>query len=235
MVVDQCKSYRPLKPEIILINGDAIDGPGHKNRGSEQIVTAEDRQVDMAVEVIEFMMKAIGCKNVVMTYGTGYHVGNVIDFEELIASRVGAIIKNDVVFEVGGVNFHARHHVGRTGVPGAYGLNAVGKEAVSYRLDQVVGDRPDAKVFIRSHNHYKRCDSTSSHTLVQLPALEWPNTKFGRRCPVGVYDMGMAVAHVDNNGEVTIQFNLLKGQKYDKEVINEKSFSRNGRSTKNVS
>lgn len=74
------------RPDLLIINGDAIDGRGDKSGGTEQITTDREEQCDMAEEII----KIINPKSVRMTYGTGYHTGNHEDWEHVLAKRIGA-------------------------------------------------------------------------------------------------------------------------------------------------
>ena len=74
--------------DLVLANGDLIDGSGHRSGGTEQITTDRQEQTDMAVECL----RAIKARQYVMTYGTAYHTGDEEDFEDHIAERMDAQI-----------------------------------------------------------------------------------------------------------------------------------------------
>ena len=79
---------KPLRPiDILFLNGDAIDGRGQRQGGSELLAGAGDRhlQVDIAVDCIDF----IDPQHIVMTRGTPYHVGDKgEDYENVLAEKV---------------------------------------------------------------------------------------------------------------------------------------------------
>ena len=65
-----CDEIERLKPiDILIHNGDAIDGKGRRSGGTELIHPDRGIQVEMAVENI---IRA-DPQNVVLTYGTPYH------------------------------------------------------------------------------------------------------------------------------------------------------------------
>ena len=75
------QSIDSLKPiDILVVNGDAIDGKGCRSGGTEQNTTDRLEQCEMAIECIEYTE----AKTVRMTYGTPYHAGQDEDFEKII-------------------------------------------------------------------------------------------------------------------------------------------------------
>jgi hypothetical protein len=198
------------KPSIVLLNGDMIDGRGKKGGGSEQIVTDEIKQIDMAIESCADMEAITGCKKYEVTYGTGYHTGDVNDFEDILAKELGVEARGNSYFKLNKKTFHAVHHSGRSGVPGAYGLDAIMKASVQARLDVQKGEVPFCDVEVRSHVHYYRMDQNSMVTCLQLPALQFPGTKYGRRC-TGEYDVGMVQVVVLDSGQVQVYPYFLQG------------------------
>jgi hypothetical protein len=81
-----CRSQL-TKPEIdlLVINGDAIDGDNRKDLGSEVWTTSMIEQIDDAVKLFtEYKFK-----NVIVTTGSGYHVKRGADpYEEILAERL---------------------------------------------------------------------------------------------------------------------------------------------------
>jgi hypothetical protein len=59
------------KVDVLICNGDAIDGKGERSGGTELLEADRTKQADMAAECLS-MFKA---KKIFMTYGTPYHVG----------------------------------------------------------------------------------------------------------------------------------------------------------------
>ncbi len=58
---------KPLKADILFINGDAIDGTGRRSGGTEEIVTDRNKQVEMAIDCIK--ETGVHPDNMVLTYG----------------------------------------------------------------------------------------------------------------------------------------------------------------------
>lgn len=109
---ETCKKLQPV--DILVVNGDAIDGKGDKSGGTEQIEMARDKQVDMAAACIAEMQPA----KIVMIYGTGYHVGKDEDWEAVLAEKVGAAkIGAHEWVRIEGVTFDFKHKVSRSVIP----------------------------------------------------------------------------------------------------------------------
>jgi hypothetical protein len=81
-------SQQLTKPEIdlLIINGDAIDGDNRKDLGAETWTTSMTAQVNDCEKLITDHYKF---KNVIVTNGSGYHVKRGADqFEEILAERL---------------------------------------------------------------------------------------------------------------------------------------------------
>lgn len=185
--------------DLAVHNGDALDGPGKKSGGSEQIHTSEAKQIEMAEAVIRF----VNAGQNVQILGTGYHVGNRNDWERVLAQRLGIPCAAELFLTVNGKTFNFKHHTGRPSV--IHGMHAVVKERswdVLNHYDHGHKKRP-AEIYVRSHIHMTREASKADiWKTVVLPALEWPGSKFGRRCS-GDYDMGFLAATINEDGKVT--------------------------------
>jgi len=147
--------YQPLvkrlKPHIVIVNGDAIDGDGKKSGGTEQLTTDRLKQCKMAVKTLKTNP---GKPKFFMSYGTGYHTGDDEDFEDIVAELIGAEkIGAEDTIDVNGLLINYRHHIGRSGIP--HGRHtAVAKERLWNLMWAERGEYPKADVIIRSHVHY---------------------------------------------------------------------------------
>ena len=104
----------PKKPDIVIFNGDAIDGKGQASGGSEQMYMDWDDQVNMAADII----KGINPGSVYMSHGTAYHTGKDKDYESDVAKAVNAVrIGGEDDLDVRGNVFNYKHHLGRSAVP----------------------------------------------------------------------------------------------------------------------
>jgi predicted phosphodiesterase len=174
------------KIDILIVNGDAIDGKGEKS-GSTEVLTADrDVQVDMAVECIT-QAKA---DKVIIIHGTGYHTGNDEDWEGVLAKRVNAIVcGGHEQIRIGGVLFDLKHHLGGTSIPhGIYTSPAREQLWSEIWAERTGQEAPD--VVIRSHRHrFAYCGDGYKLNIV-TPGWQWHTKYGGRRC-VGLIDIGL--------------------------------------------
>jgi len=193
-------SYLKTLPELdfLVINGDMIDGKGHKTGGTEQLTVSMKTQCDMAVDVIETMRKR--CKRnakIIGTYGTDYHVStNGDEWERLIADKVGFTkIGAHEWLDVNGLVFDIKHKVGSSSVP--HGRHtAVSKEALWNSLWAEADMQPKADVIIRSHVHYHSFCGNTAKLCMTLPALQGMGSRFGAKECSGIVDWGAVLFEV---------------------------------------
>ena len=145
---DKVKS---LKPDIVICNGDCIDGKGDKSGGTELLTLDRDEQCEMAIAALQVIPRR---PKLFMSYGTGYHTGNNEDWEDIIAREMQAEkIGAEDTISVNGLHINYRHHIGRSGIP--HGRHtAVAKEKLWNNIWSERGEYPKADVIIRSHVHY---------------------------------------------------------------------------------
>ncbi|KKK75815.1 hypothetical protein LCGC14_2869940 [marine sediment metagenome] len=182
---------RPRKVDVVLFNGDAIDGKGKASDGSELLYADWDDQVNMSIEII----KSLGAKEVVMSYGTAYHTGKDKDFEDDIAQRLGATISSVPQVTIGNTTFDMRHHLGRSSILKGR-LNAVLGEVDVAREWARRGEYPLADVLIRSHVHYFGAALVRDILAMTLPSLQAYGTKYGSRRVSGTVDVGFVTFNV---------------------------------------
>ena len=196
--------YQPF--DVVVVNGDAIDGKGERSGGTEAITADRNEQCDMAVHAIR---KALGAKTkVVMTYGTPYHTGDGEDFEKNIAAKLDADISGHQYFRVEGVTFDVKHKVGSSQVP--HGRHtAIAREHLWSQLWNDHSEIPQADVLIRSHVHYYNGAFGDGWVGMTTPALQGLGSKYGTRQCSGTVDFGFVVFEI-NKGSYTWEPVLLK-------------------------
>lgn len=190
----EVKAERPI--DIAVFNGDMVDGDGKKSQGVEELTTDQQDQVAIA----EMIVNKIGAKANHFVTGTGYHVGDGTNFENLLARRFGCESANKLFLSVNGLVFDIRHHTSRTSIP--YGMNAAAKDKMWNTLLAERGREPQARVTIRSHVHWYRFSGECDWLAMTLPCLEYPNTKYGARCS-GDYTMGFVIFDIEDDGSYT--------------------------------
>ena len=203
--------YKPLvkrlKPHIVIVNGDAIDGDGKKSGGTEQLTTDRIKQCKMAVKTLKVIP---GKPKFFMSYGTGYHTGDDEDFEDIIAREIEAQkIGAEDTIDVNGLLINYRHHIGRSGIP--HGRHtAIAKERLWNLIWAERKEYPKADVLIRSHVHYYDFDGDFDWLGMTTPALQGYGSKYGGRKCTGTVDVGLVYFDVKGKDDYTWKAERLK-------------------------
>jgi len=185
--VTRCGPY-----DVVVVNGDAIDGQGTRSGGTELITTDRNEQIAMAVFAIRRAITK-GRTRVVMTYGTGYHVGNEEDFELGIANILDAKIGSHEWLDCGGIIIDLKHHIGGSSIPHGR-QTAISRDALWNRLWADRAQQPRADVLIRSHVHYyMQGDDDDLGWRAITPALQTCGSKYGARRCSGTVSYGFLV------------------------------------------
>jgi hypothetical protein len=180
------KQYGPF--DVAVGNGDLIDGRGERSGGTEQLYADRKIQADMAIQVV----KTIGAKKNYLIRGTGYHVSSDgEDWEDLIASSVGADIKDHAFIDINGWVFDCKHHLGSSSVP--YARNtALSRDRVWSQLWHEREMVPKSHFLVRSHVHYAQYYETPDGANMTLPCLQF-DSKYGKRRCSGTIDLGVVI------------------------------------------
>ena len=197
------------KIDILICNGDAIDGAGARSGGSEQLTTDLAQQTQMAAECLN----VVKAESVYICAGTPYHVSvGGEDWESVLTDYVAASkytkhvkFVSHLYLDVNGCIFDCKHKVGSSGLP--HGRHtAVAKERLSNLLWNDVGVAPKSNIIIRSHVHYANYCGGPKHLALTTPALQGLGSKYGARQCSGLVDFGVTVFDVDSKGEYTWRY-----------------------------
>ncbi len=184
---------RPI--DVLIVNGDMIDGKAYKRGGTDLITADRVEQSDMAVEAIAFT----DATAIYLTYGTPYHGGQSEDWEAVIADKLGVPIEPQLWVDVNGVVFDVKHFIGGSGIP--HGRHtSIAKDRLWNILWADMEQQPKSDVFIRSHVHYFNYAGGASWVAMTTPALQGLGCKFGSRIPSGTVDYGLVYFEVDDDG-----------------------------------
>jgi hypothetical protein len=191
------KWCKELAPDILIVNGDAVDGKGEKSGGTEQLTTDRVEQVDMAAACIE----ETKAKRIVMSYGTSYHSGSLEDWEDLVAKQVEAekIGSEDSIYVYGTI-INYRHHASRSSIPHGRGT-PLSKTRFWNMIWAERGEYPKADILLRSHVHYFAFVGEADWLVVSTPALQGYGSKYGSRRMDGTVDFGIIYIDVNKKGE----------------------------------
>jgi len=202
------KSVRQNGPfDVIIVNGDGIDGRGERSGSSELISVDLEDQAKMAMACIKQAVSDSGCK-VVFTFGTAYHTGAAEDWENQIAREFNASIGSHEWYDINGVIFDCKHHIGASGIP--YGRHtASAKEHMWNALWHEEGLQPRADILIRSHVHYHQYCGDHKRLRMTTPALQAMGSKYGARRCNGLVHFGVVVFEIDAKGNYEWHADIL--------------------------
>lgn len=175
-----------LQPvDILIVNGDAIDGKNERAGGRELMYADRGDQCDIALKCL----RHINAKDTIMTYGTPYHGGNFEDWENEIADNLQADIGSHEWVDINGLIFDVKHFIPGSTVENARG-NASGRANMWNRVWAERGNQPRGDIFIRSHVHYNVELKNTGKYMYITPALQGYATIYGARKCEGTVDIG---------------------------------------------
>jgi hypothetical protein len=205
-----------LQPiDVLIVNGDCIDGKGKKSGATELLTTDRNVQVEMAVVAIQEFKAA----NVVMSFGTPYHTGVGEDWEKQIYKEVGALkIGGHDWLDVNGLVFDYRHFVSRSSIP--HGRHtAVARERLWSLLWAERGEYPKSDIILRSHVHYYAFCGGTGWLAMTTPSLQWYGSKFGARASSGEVDFGFVHFDVESKNDWEPDAHILRIKSPRQQVI----------------
>lgn len=160
---------RTEKPDILVINGDIIEGHQEKSKGVPTVTTDLGEQIGAALEILQPLIK--GIPELYIIRGTAYHDRSNAGPPETIGRELGAVqIRRKqysdwvINIDVDGVIANFAHTISvATGLYRATPLDREGIWAALSGRHKV----PDADVIVRSHVHiYCHVEHSSRHLLI---------------------------------------------------------------------
>lgn len=186
------RELRKIKPiDILIVNGDCTDGK-QSRRGSRDLITADPAE---QIKMASICIKKVGAKKIHMTYGTPYHTGTEMDYEDQIAAAVGAEIHDHLFLDVNGHIFDCKHAVGSSTIPHGR-FTPTAKEHLWNVLWKDQGETPQSDIIIRSHVHYFSFCGEHTWLAMTTPALQGLGSQFGARRCSGTVHFGMVLFDV---------------------------------------
>lgn len=191
---DSLKALQPI--DILICNGDAVDGKGVRSGGTELITSDRNKQVTMAIECL----KEAKAETNILTYGTPYHTGTEEDWEKNIAIGLpNGSIEGHLFLDVRGITLDVKHKIGSSAVPnGRFGPIARAKNWNTIWAER--RGQPNAQITIRSHVHYFDYCGDPSWLGIITPALQGFGSKFGVRECQGTVDFGFIWIDIYEDG-----------------------------------
>jgi hypothetical protein len=196
--------------DILIVNGDAIEGAGSKSGGTELIIRDRNMQCDMAYKAI----KKIGAKEVRMLRGSNNHTGSEEDWEDQIAKRIGCPIGDHEWFNINGLVFDCKHYVPSSGMPQTKNSGVLADALWNLVWSAHDGAQPKSNIFIRSHLHFytDAVGIVPNQRVFITPALQGAGSKFGARYCRRVVQVGLLVFEIENEREWIWKAHLMNLQ-----------------------
>lgn len=183
------------KIDLLVCNGDAIDGKQHKS-GSCHLLTADlDEQVEIAREALS----APKAGELAFTLGTPYHTdASGQHYERQLARTFGAQAEEELVIKHAGRRIYFRHKIARAGVPHTR-HTATAKMHMHNVLKTAAGKAEKYDYLVYSHVHYHCVAGGAGWLAMTTPALQ-VTSNYGQRECDGEIDWGMVLITVDSKG-----------------------------------
>lgn len=185
--------------DLLIVNGDAIDGKGERSGGTEQITVDRAEQCEIAAECIQHVRMGKGGQ-IHLVRGTPYHVGQGEDWEDRLGAFVGAAgVGNHSYLTVHGVTLDIKHKVGSSTIP--HGRHTpIAKERLWAQLWQDLHGAPKSQIILRSHTHAFSYCGGAGWVAIVTPALQSFGSKYGARQCSGTVDFGFVSIEIDDSG-----------------------------------
>lgn len=208
-------------PDILVVNGDAIDGLNGRNVVGH---VWSDNLIDQANDAVR-LVKEFGGKKIFVVRGTSYHTSTVgVDVEEYFAEKLGAV-KNgqrytDYMYLINCAPpkasrrvIHVTHHIGGSKWF-AYRGTALSRDMAaailneSHFVDKSTGEK--IRGVVRGHNHYFWYTESASRFMLQLPAWQLMTPFTHKVAAVSPPDIGAVQMEFFNDGWWEEKHMLLK-------------------------
>jgi len=194
----RCEILEQIGPvDAHAINGDAFDGRGERSGSTELLADPSWVNQIANAEQCARQVKFKGDPRIIMSRGTPYHVGQLDDYEDILADNLGATIKDHPFFEVEGVTFDMKHKIGTSTVPHGRGTS-ISRDRLWNVLWSERGEQPKADVIIRSHAHYYSYVGGPGWVSMITPGLQAAATKYGGKLCSGTVDWGVITFDVED-------------------------------------
>lgn len=204
------------KPDLLVVNGECVDGANTKQVGQQTWSTNLDDQMNDA----KVCLDEIPYKKIMLLRGSGYHEQvDGTNFEEIMAGKLRNCIRYKAYggqgstdyfafVDIYGKIFNFTHHIGFSKSE-AYRTTALAREMVGMHFQHDKLGRAD--VFVRSHVHYfTHVEFTHTHG-VTTPAWKYPDAHLFRGGLAGTTaDIGMVEFIIEPNGKIIFEKHIAE-------------------------
>lgn len=186
--LDFAARVKKFKPDVIVANGDLVDGKQRMQEAEELILNLPLDQEEAAVQTCRILRNACPSAQWFFVAGTEYHDGRTARSLENVASRLeavkypgvgsGRLCREVLDLDIDGAILNVAHHI--SGGGGIYRATALDREAIWSALAGKEGKSPKADILVRSHVHYFAHVEHASKHAFNCPCWEL-QTRFMRK------------------------------------------------------
>jgi len=171
----------PKRFDVLIVNGDAINGPNPRESARDQIEQDPEWQVRAALALLEPVAKR--ARETYLTQGSAYHVGEAAKDEERLGWMLGAVPDpaghyawDWLLLDIQGVLLDISHHRS----VGIRYESSFGEREMQF--DRMIADVKggSADIIIRAHGHRFLNLNVDGDLFVGLPAWQL-QTRYARR------------------------------------------------------
>lgn len=197
------KKIQPI--DILVCNGDAVEGRGEKSGGTELITTDRNIQVNMAKECIELA----NASKIYVVNGTPYHVGDKEDWEQILAEKLETEAHGHLWIDVNGLIFDFKHFIGASSIPhGRY--TALARANMWNLYWNEISGAPRSNIFVRAHTHYFDFLGNDTYFAVVAPGLQSFGSKYGVRKCEGIIKIGLCWFDIYEDKKYNFDYSIMK-------------------------
>lgn len=183
--------------DVVIDNGDLIDGKGGRSGGTEIMWPDRQDQVEMATFTLKTLFPFA---TKFLSFGTPYHTGEEEDWERQVAANLGCQIGSEDTINIHGLLVNFKHQTSRSIIPHGR-FTAPARDRLWNVLWAERGEYPKADVLVRSHVHYHNFCGELGWLAVTTPTLQGYGSKYGARRMTGVVDVGFLVFDITSKTE----------------------------------
>lgn len=201
----EIKNLQRIQPiDILVNNGDFLDGTGHRSGGTELITSDRNKQIEICKQIVE----TVNAKHNLIIAGTAYHTGESEDWEETLSKEIKARFGSHDWLTINGKTFDFKHHIGSSSTPHTR-YTPIAKDALWTKLWSEAELIPQKiNYIIRSHVHYFSSIDDGKIVALTTPALQSFGSKYGARRCSGIPTIGFISFLIKANGSVIMQKHL---------------------------
>jgi hypothetical protein len=200
--------------DIMVINGDAVDGPNRRGSGMGCWTT----NIDLQAECATTLCKMFKADRYIVTQGSGYHTGENPSGDAMVADKLGAQFGTEIALKLKDdrIRLHFSHSIGVSQASWQYRTTPIARELVSALLNEKEYGKFHG--VIRSHAHYYCGVEFGSHFGIITPCWQLRTPYMTQKGLALLPKLGAVVLDIDK-GDVAKERYLWNVRKPLKEVV----------------